>query len=101
MEESLRNITAIIEEVKAELPDAVFILQPANPLFKPKYYLTQVQELENYAEEKGLVYRNHWEKWPDPNSEEIKSYLNLQTSQPNAEGHKLWGEYLIKYFTGK
>ncbi|WP_059173406.1 SGNH/GDSL hydrolase family protein [Bacillus sp. FJAT-27445] len=101
IEESLTNITKIIEDVKAENPDTAFILQPGNPIFKPKYYLTQVETLKSFAEEKGWDYLNHWEEWPDPNSEEIKTYIDQRTSLPTAAGHTLWGEYLIDYFTGK
>ncbi|ALC89186.1 hypothetical protein AM500_04820 [Bacillus sp. FJAT-18017] len=97
IEDTLVNISTVIEEVKSANPQAEFILQPPNPIFQPKMYKTQVAELERYANENGIVYFNHWESWPDPKSEEIYDYVDKKTNQPNKDGHKLWSDFILDY----
>ncbi|WP_052342637.1 SGNH/GDSL hydrolase family protein [Bacillus sp. EB01] len=101
IEDTLVNVTSIIEDVQADNPQAEFILQPPNPIFKPKMYKTQVAELEKYATENGIVYFDHWESWPDPTSEEIHDYVDQTTKQPNEAGHKLWSNYILNYLIAK
>lgn len=99
IEDSLENIETIIDTVKEANPDAAFILQPPNPIYQPKLYATQVEALKDYAAENSIVYLNHWEAWPDVESEEIQSYL--QDGTPNEEGHKVWGQYVADFLIGK
>ena len=73
-------------------------LQPANPLFQAKYYPLQVEALKNYADRNNITYLNHWDAWPDTQSEEIKKFLIGEPSTPNETGHKLWADFLVDYF---
>ncbi|MCQ6274662.1 SGNH/GDSL hydrolase family protein [Bacillus sp. V3B] len=97
IDDSLRNVSSVMEAVEEEYPDSVFILQPPHPLYNATYYPIQVGELKKYAEAQGIVYLNHWEAWPDPATEEIKEYLEEDSSQPSAKGHELWAEVVIDY----
>ncbi len=99
IEESLENVTSIIEEVKQDNPSAVFVLQPPYPLYNANFYPVQVDALKKYAEDKGFVYLDHWAAWPDYRTEDIKEYLVEDLSEPNGEGYELWagfiGDYLV------
>lgn len=97
-EDSLENTSTIIAKVKESLPNTVVMIQPPHPLYKATFYPAQVEELQKYAEDNGIPYLNHWEAWPDPTTEKIKPYLVEDSTQPSPEGHKLWADYLIKYF---
>ena len=79
----------------------VVLIQPPHPLYQATYYPVQVEALEQYAEDNGIPYLNHWEAWPDQDSEEIKDYLSEDASEPSAKGHQVWAEYLIDYFIAK
>lgn len=101
IEDSLEFIEMIIEDVNIANPETVFLLQPPNPIYSPKYYDTQVKALAEFAEDKNLPYLNHWEVWPDPASEEIKNYLDENTNLPNEQGHKIWADFILDYFISK
>ena len=98
IDHSLENASAVIASVKESLPQTEVILQPPHPLYKANFYPKQVEELQQFAEDNGITYLNHWEAWPDKNSEEIKEYISEDASQPSAKGHQLWADYLIDYF---
>lgn len=98
--QSLENISVIIEELKAKNPDVFVLLQPAQPLHKAVYYPEDVEALKSWSEENGYTYINHWTSWPDYQSDELLYYMNPESILPNQQGHKVWAEYLIKYFTG-
>jgi len=97
IETTLENISSVINEVKESNPNTTFILQPPNPLYQPKLYKTQVEELKAFAEAQEILYLDHWTNWPDPMSEEIREYLN-EYNQPNEEGNRVWAEYLLQRF---
>lgn len=99
--DTLENLTTTIETVKQTLPDTVFLLQPSYPVYQAKIYPNQVGQLKKYAEENGLTYLDHWQAWPDPNSEEIKSYLSEDQSQPNEKGHEVWGTFISDYLISR
>jgi hypothetical protein len=101
IEDSLANIQTVIDTSKESNPNTVFILQPPNPIYQPKLYLTQVEALEEYAAENNIAYLDHWEAWPDTQSEEIYEYLEDGIGQPNEEGHKIWGKYVVDYLISK
>lgn len=101
IEDSLANIGTIIETIKESNSNTAFILQPPNPIYKPKLYATQVEALEAYAIENNIAYLNHWEAWPDTQTEEIYEYIEDGTGLPNEEGHKLWSQYVIDYLISK
>ncbi|MCC3356904.1 SGNH/GDSL hydrolase family protein [Bacillus sp. REN16] len=93
----LVNLTTIIDAIKVELPEVTVLLQPANPLHNAKHYPKEVGELEKYANNNDYIYLNHWEAWPDYQTDEIKEYL-LTNGSPNEKGQRLWADYLSNYF---
>ncbi|MFD1780023.1 SGNH/GDSL hydrolase family protein [Fredinandcohnia salidurans] len=99
MADRLANLTTIIEAIKKELPEVIVLLQPAYPIHNAKHYPIEVNELKSYAEESNIIYLNHWEAWPDYQSDEITEYLI--DGEPNEDGHKLWADYLSNYFISK
>jgi len=96
MEHRLENLTDILDDFYEENPDLTVMIQPANPLYNAVHYPREVDELKRYAEKNELVYIDHWEAWPDQQSEKIKDYLN--DSVPNEEGHRLWADYILNTF---
>lgn len=98
IENSTENINKIIESIKSANEGAIILLQPANPLFQAKYYPLQVESLKNYADRNNITYLNHWDAWPDTQSEEIKRFLIGEPSTPNEIGHELWADFLVDYF---
>ena len=101
IDDSLENTSAVIASVKESLPQTEVILQPPHPLYNANFYPKQVEELQQFAEDNGITYLNHWEAWPDKNSEEIKEYISEDSSQPSSKGHQLWADYLTDYFIAK
>ncbi|WP_251552255.1 SGNH/GDSL hydrolase family protein [Neobacillus muris] len=92
-----KDLEKIIDDIKAENPKTVFILQPSYPLYQAKIYPTQVADLKKYAEENNLPYLDHWTAWPDSNSDEMKPYLLPNQSAPSDKGNQVWSDYLIHY----
>lgn len=97
---TLDHILSVIEEVRATHNNTTFILQPPNPVFQPKLYKIQIEELKKFAEENNILLLDHWTNWPDPGSEQIREYLN-EENKPNEEGHRVWAEFLINRFISK
>jgi phosphoribosyl-ATP pyrophosphohydrolase len=100
IEKSHENITTIIQELQATKPNTQFILQPPNPIYQPKLYLTQVNTLETFAQANSITYLNHWENWPDPNSDAILEYIT-EDNAPNEQGHQVWANFLFQTFINK
>jgi hypothetical protein len=100
-EDSLKNITTIIEDIKSKSPKTVFILQPPQPLYKATFYPIQVNELKKYAQSHGIVYLDHWTAWPNPSTEEIKNDLTGEHSLPNQNGNRIWSDFVLNYFVSK
>lgn len=94
IEDSLANLTTIIEQVKEALPEVELVILPANPLYEANFYFDQNKELANYAEEKDFYYLNHWGAWPATDNEELNNYLD--NGRPNKEGHELWAKYVAE-----
>ncbi|WP_209121591.1 SGNH/GDSL hydrolase family protein [Alkalihalobacillus sp. BA299] len=99
MNETLPNITTILNDIEAASPEVLVVLQPPNPIYQPRYYLQQVMELKDYAEENDYMYVDHWKAWPDIMDEEIQNYID--SLSPNQQGHELWASVWIEFFTGK
>lgn len=97
MENTLKDITQVIEEIKAVQPAATFILQPSYPLYKAKIYPSQVTGLKKFAEKNKITYLDHWSAWPDPNADTMKEYLQPDQSAPSEKGNKAWSDFLINY----
>ncbi|MFJ7747971.1 SGNH/GDSL hydrolase family protein [Peribacillus sp. NPDC097295] len=103
IEDSLDNITKIMEDVTAANSDTQFILQPPNPLFDATYYPNKVKGLKKYAEDNGIPYLDHWSNWPEQDTVEMKELLYQDPkypniSLPNEEGYKIWSLYLEEFF---
>jgi lysophospholipase L1-like esterase len=101
VEDSLTSIDLIRDAIQTKLQEVTFILQPPNPIHQPDYYLDQVEALQQYAEENNILYLNHWENWPDPQSGEITNYIQEDQSLPNDKGNEVWAEYVAEFLTGK
>ncbi|WP_051291630.1 SGNH/GDSL hydrolase family protein [Fictibacillus gelatini] len=99
VEDTLGALGIIIDDFKKKSPKMTVMVQPSVPIYKPQGYAEQVAELKTYAKKNGLIYVNHWDNWPDPNSEKIKAYYD-KDSLPNEKGNRAWAEYLGDYFTG-
>lgn len=101
IEDSHANILTWIETVKTDTPYTVFILRPPNPIHDASYYPLQVEELKKFAEANEIPYLDHWSVWPDPQSEEIISYLSEDNEIPSEQGHQLWSDFITDYFINK
>ena len=97
---TLTNISTIIEKTKNELPDATFVIQPANPIYNANLYPKQVSALKDYAETKKITYLDHWKIWPEGNSIEILDYIN-QDGTPNKKGYEIWSNYITNFLVTK
>ncbi|KMJ59024.1 hypothetical protein AB685_08085 [Bacillus sp. LL01] len=94
VEDSLANISLILEAIAMELPQSHVILQPANPISHAPVYVNQIEKLQEYAKEKDIEYLSHWDSWP--NSDELDGYL--KGGYPNSKGQELWAKYILGYF---
>jgi hypothetical protein len=100
IEETLGNVTKMIEDIKTANPDTTFILQPSNPIYLPKYYSEQIEGLKNYAAPNNITYLDHWTAWPATDNPDLENYLNEDQS-PNELGYQAWAQYLSAYFVKK
>jgi len=98
---TLDDLTYILKEVQSAIPDVVVILQPAHPIYNARYYPIQVNQLKKYAEENNYIYLDHWTSWPNYMTSKIRNYLSEDQSVPNADGYRLWADFLIDYFVAK
>lgn len=101
IEDSLANLTTIMEDVKSGNPNVEFIIQPPHPIYNAKYYPIQVAELKEYSEKRDITYLDHWAAWPDWHTEAIKDYLLEDSSGPSEKGHEVWGEYVEKFLISR
>ncbi|OLS41109.1 SGNH/GDSL hydrolase family protein [Bacillus sp. MRMR6] len=97
IEDTLANITTIMETIKNLKPDTTFILQPSYPIYKAKIYPLQVEALKAYTAENQIAYLDHWAAWPDYNSEDLIHYLEADQSAPNEIGYEVWGQSIVDY----
>ncbi|MCF6409976.1 hypothetical protein [Pseudalkalibacillus salsuginis] len=75
------------------------MIQPPHPIEDSISYESQVEAIEEFANDSEILFLNHWENWPD--GEEVGQYLNDDQSGPNKQGNQVWAEYILNYFTGK
>lgn len=97
---TLANISTIINKTKEALPNATFILQPANQIYNASLYPTQVTALKEYAESENITYLDHWENWPKGDSKEVLDYINLDDT-PNEKGYEVWSNYITDFLVTK
>ncbi|MFJ7729669.1 SGNH/GDSL hydrolase family protein [Neobacillus sp. NPDC097160] len=101
LENTLNDLTKIMDDIKAVNPETTFILQPSFPLYKARIYPTQVAELKKYAEQNQIDYLDHWSAWPDPGTEAIKDYLTSDQSAPSDKGYQVWSDYILQFLISK
>ncbi|MDQ0413823.1 SGNH/GDSL hydrolase family protein [Mesobacillus stamsii] len=97
-DQAAEHYSLIIAAIHTAKPDAVVLLQPANPLSNARFYPLQVEALKAYADANGLDYLDHWQAWPESEAERLQLLAGGDPSFPNEAGHKLWADYLIDYF---
>lgn len=100
-QQTINNISLILDEIKKVVPDVTILVQPPNPLYQAKYYPSTVQLLKNSMRSKGIIYLDHWKNWPNPNGADILNYLEKPNGWANAKGQQVWAQYLADYFAGK
>ncbi|WP_257350219.1 SGNH/GDSL hydrolase family protein [Pseudalkalibacillus decolorationis] len=82
IDDTLASIRYMNNRFLEQNGEMVLLLQPPHPVFEPSLYLSQVESLKEFAKEKGHIYLNHWEDWPDSDNAEIKNYLLTDGSGP-------------------
>ncbi|MFC5734305.1 SGNH/GDSL hydrolase family protein [Cytobacillus gottheilii] len=100
IEDSLLHISNWIDAVQAENSDTVFMLQPSQPIHLAGYYLTQLDALEQFANEREIVYMDHWTAWPGTQEDALLGYLTDE-NLPNEEGARVWSEFVNGVFVGE
>ncbi|MGI2327664.1 SGNH/GDSL hydrolase family protein [Planococcus sp. YIM B11945] len=90
-------IEKFLGKVQAEVSDAALVLHPPQPIFQAKFYLAQVEALEEFANLNDYAYINHWSNWPDTEDPALEDYLT-EDSDPNGEGAAIWADSLSSYF---
>lgn len=100
-EDTLLGTTRLRVAIQKKFPDMTFILQPPNPVYQRSYYADHVDGLRQYAKKEDILYINHWEAWPDPESQDIMDDLQKDARTPNKKGYQLWGQYLGDFFTSQ
>lgn len=100
IEEEHKHIQALEERMLTEVSDALLILHPSYPIFEASFYLLQIEALEKYASLNAIPYIDHWQNWPDTNSEDINQLLN-EDNAPNNEGAQVWADALVTYFAAR
>ncbi len=101
IDNSLDNIQQVIDGTLEAKPDTVFVLMPPHPIYNAVYYPQQVEALKNYSEENEIPYLDHWQAWPDHQTEEIKEYITSDNNQPSEKGHEVWSKYVTDYLISK
>jgi K+-sensing histidine kinase KdpD len=101
IEDTLDDIETMIKNITKELPDVTVMLQPPHPIYNATYYPEQVKLFQAFAKEKGYIYIDHWEAWPDYQSEKLNKYVDPDTDLPTKDGQQRWADFLIDYFIAK
>lgn len=101
VEDTLADVSKIMDTIQSANPDATIILQPSYPLYNAKIYPQQVASLKTFAEVQQITYLDHWSAWPDPNTEAIKEYLTPNAGGPSEKGYQVWSDYLLDYLISK
>lgn len=100
-QQSIQNVSTLLDDMKKNIPGVVILVQPPNPLYGAKHYPETIQLLQEMLKSKGITYVNHWTNWPDPNSNEMLQYLEKPDGWANAQGQQLWAQAVTGYFIAK
>ncbi|SDO06218.1 SGNH/GDSL hydrolase family protein [Alkalicoccus daliensis] len=96
-EDAQENILAIIDTASSENEDLITAIQPSPPAFETSIYPEQIEKFEQFVEDEGFIYIDHWEAWPGIDEAELLEYVT-EERMPNQSGHELWSNYLIQSF---
>lgn len=99
IDDTLFNINRILQTVKSSNDEVAAYIVPTNPIHQAGYYLTQIERLEDFAEEEEWPYIDHWGNWPDVEDDDILTYL--QESVPSQDGHEAWAKAVVSELTGR
>jgi hypothetical protein len=95
-EKNHANIEEFYEQLQEYNENVVLLLQPAHPIVGARVYPQQVRELQTFAKEKGFTYLDHWRAWPEEDA--LGEYLVDSQEEPNVMGHRVWAEFITRYF---
>jgi hypothetical protein len=101
MNDTLEHIDTMIQTITDTLPGVTVMLQPPHPIYNAVYYPEQVKQFQAFAKEKGYIYIDHWQAWPDYKSEELNTYVDPDTDLPTKDGQERWADFLADYFIAK
>lgn len=101
IEDSHKNISAIMQAVTDENPNTSFILQPPPPLFTANFYPKQVAELKKYAEGNDITYLDYWSSYPAEGTADRALYFTESQDALNEDGYALWSSYVEDYIISK
>jgi hypothetical protein len=94
IQDSLKNLSIVKEDVEKANPNTTFILQPSYPIHGAKTYPIQVDGLKKYASENSIAYLDHWSSWPE-------NELLTDQNGPNEKGNEIWEKFVEDYFISK
>jgi hypothetical protein len=94
IQDSLKNLSTVLEDVKKANPKTTFILQPSYPINGAKTYPIQADGLKEYASENSIAYLDHWNSWPE-------NELLTDQHGPNEKGNEIWEKFVEDYFISK
>ncbi|MBM0066062.1 SGNH/GDSL hydrolase family protein [Alkalicoccobacillus gibsonii] len=97
IEESEDNLNLLLTQLNEELPNSKIILYPSNPLLNPVQYLTQIQSLNQFAEENSILYANHWGTFPEVTDPQIEEYS--KSGILSEKGHQELAEFMEEFLT--
>ena len=97
VEDAFENVLSINEFIQKEVEDAQLIVHPSYPIYNSMYYPVEVNALKKYSLAKGIIYIDHWTKWPDIKDAKLQTYFNEDLTL-NSDGANLWANALSTYF---
>ncbi|KZE38901.1 hypothetical protein AV656_08350 [Bhargavaea cecembensis] len=97
IEDEQEDALEVRDRVREEVEDAAFFITPPQPIHEPNYYLTQINALHKFVDNRDIPFIDHWKQWPDADSDDILDYVN-EEYQPTDKGVEVWAESLKEYF---
>src|SRR6478735_7125872 len=95
LDETLENTEKLIYQLK-DLKKTL-ILQPSQPyISQTESYEECVEAIRGVAEKNWVHYLNHSLIWPF----HLGEYINTNTGGTTIKGNYVWGNYLVRWFTG-
>jgi hypothetical protein len=101
IQNTFRNLNALLDGMKKSNPNMVLMLMPPNPLYQAEVYPREVAGLQKFARTKDIYYLDHWKSWPDSNSPELLNYLEKDRRFPNEKGQELWAQIVTRTFVNE